>query len=771
MNDIDFHDNSQDESKPLPDAVRAAWRTYVRLCTISSDHAVGQKSSKEYPRLLSMPEIRRVSMVPCKLERKPLRRLWWNSRRDNAASRVREAALWRGVAWRRRCFLAVLVMLQTGAAAWSLSKIFPYPWLDGFQTAVLALFAILFSWISFGFWTAVAGFLLLWKGRDRFGPRDLPRADGETLKSRTAVLMPICNEDVERACAGLEAVYGSVAATGGLAHFDFYVLSDTGDPEAVVEEEMAWAKSCSAVDGFGKIFYRHRKNNIKRKSGNIADFLRRWGAHYDHMVVLDADSLMSGETLVALAHLMENHPRAGIIQTIPVTVNRESLFARVQQFASHAYGPMLAAGLHYWQLGESAYWGHNAILRVEAFMRHCGLSRLPGGPPLGGEIMSHDFVEAALMGRAGYEVWLVRDLGGSYEETPPTLLDELKRDRRWCQGNMQHLRFLFADGIRAGHRALFVSGVMAYASALLWAIFLAFSSIEMALASMYAPNYFPNGPTLFPLWPEWHPERAFALLSATVAVLFLPKILALILITAKRRSRSFGGVCRLSASILLEILLSALLAPIRMWFHARFVLLTVLRRPIKWAPQRRADTETGWPEAIRDHGAATIFAGFWILGLFWVDHAASWWVVPVAVPLLFSAPLSVYTSSVRLGRALKKLGIFLIPEELEAPDIVNRLHAVLAERHAYRVNGFVFAALDRAALAVHGSLLRGKSPKSAPAVQRNRELLEKALSSGPKSLSAAERARLLKDVDSMAALHLGVARLGESSLWGKVGHG
>jgi membrane glycosyltransferase len=254
-------------------------------------------------------------------------------------------------------------------------------------------------------------------------------------------------------------------------------------------------------------------------------------------------------------------------------------------------------------------------------------------------------------------------------------------------------------------------------------------------------------------------------------VLFLPKVLALILITAKRRSRRFGGVCRLAASILLEILVSALLAPIRMWFHARFVLLTLLRRPIKWAPQRRSDTETDWPEAIRDHGPATVFAAFWILGLFWIDHAASWWALPVAVPLLLSAPLSVYTSSVRLGRGLKKLGILLIPEELDPPDIVKRLHAVLPNRQAYRVNGFVFAALDRAALAVHGSLLRGKSPKSPPAVERNRELLEKALTAGPKSLSAAERARLLKDVDSMAALHVGLARLGESPLWGKVGHG
>ena len=254
--------------------------------------------------------------------------------------------------------------------------------------------------------------------------------------------------------AGLEATYRSLGATGRLEEFDFYVLSDTRDPERQVEEEAAWADVCRAVDGFGRIFYRHRRNNIKRKSGNIADFLRRWGRNYEYMVVFDADSVMAGSTLVRLVGLMDAHPAAGIIQTVPTMVNRETLYGRVQQFASRAYGPMLAAGLHFWQLGESYYWGHNAILRVEPFMRHCALSRLPGRPPFGGEILSHDFVEAALMGRSGGEVWIAYDLPGSYEESPPTLLDELKRDRRWCQGNLQHSRLLFADGIRAGHRAI-----------------------------------------------------------------------------------------------------------------------------------------------------------------------------------------------------------------------------------------------------------------------------------------------------------------------------
>jgi len=499
--------NSTESSPPNalkrpPAAAAAAWRAYTRLAELTrcgNGEAGAHQHVTDYSRLWSMPEIHRLSMRPCRVERNPLRRMRRRSRAsDEAGARNRRqaAGVWRQTAVRRRWLLATLMLIQTGAAGWSLAKIFPYPWINGLEFAILAVFSILFSWISFGFWTAVAGFFLLWRGHDRFRVDDLRIDNPAPLKSMTAILMPICNEDVERAFAGLEAIYRSLAATGSLSHFEFFVLSDTGDPEKVVEEEVAWARSCRALDGFGKIFYRHRKNNIKRKSGNIADFLRRWGANYDHMIVLDADSLMAGPTLVALARLMERHPNTGIIQTIPATVNRESLFGRMQQFANQAYGPMLAAGLHYWQLGESAYWGHNAILRVEAFIKHCGLSRLSGRPPLGGEIMSHDFVEAALMGRAGWEVWLARDLGGSYEETPPTLIDELKRDRRWCQGNMQHLRLLFADGFRAGHRALFLSGIMAYASALFWAIFLALSTTQMAVEAIYTPNYFPAGPSL-----------------------------------------------------------------------------------------------------------------------------------------------------------------------------------------------------------------------------------------------------------------------------------
>ena len=666
-----------------PAAAAAAWRAYTRLSGLTrrgNGDAEVPENIADYSRLWSMPEIRRVSMRPCRVERNPLRLMRRKSRASNEAeaqNRRRAAAVWRHAALRRRWVLTVLMLTQTGAAAWSLAKIFPYSWINGLEFALLAFFSILFSWISFGFWTAVAGFFVLWKGSNRFRIDDLRADSSAPLKSTTAVLMPICNEDVERAFSGLEAIYHSLAATGSLSHFDFFVLSDTGDPEKVVEEEVAWARSCRALDGFGKIFYRHRKNNIKRKSGNIADFLRRWGANYDHMVVLDADSLMAGATLVALARLMERHANAGIIQTIPATVNRESLFARMQQFAGQAYGPMLAAGLDYWQLGESAYWGHNAILRVEAFIKHCGLSRLSGRPPLGGEIMSHDFVEAALMGRAGWEVWLACDLDGSYEEAPPTLLDELKRDRRWCQGNLQHLRLLFADGIRGGHRAIMAMGVVAYTSSLLWAAFLVLSTLAVAEKWLTLPVYFTTRHTLFPLWPQWRPELALALAGSTAVLLVLPKLLSVLLVVRARRSALFGSLPRLAASVVLEVVFSTLLAPVRMWFHAKFVVLTLLGRQIGWSSQVRTDAETRWRDAVRQHGTSTVVALAWLAGVAALHWSLVWWLLPLVLALALSVPVSVYSSRVTLGRAFRRRRLFMTPEETERPQLLAEVAEAL----------------------------------------------------------------------------------------------
>jgi membrane glycosyltransferase len=372
----------------------------------------------------------------------------------------------------------------------------------------------------------------------------------------------------------------------------------------------------------------------------------------------------------------------GIIQTAPTIVKRESLFARVQQFGSRVYGPLFSASLAFWQLGESYYWGHNAILRIAPFVRHCGLARLPGEAPLGGEILSHDFVEAALMGRAGLEVWLAHDLTGSYEESPPNILDELKRDRRWCQGNLQHLRLLCGDGIRFGHRAIMAMGIMAYASSFLWAIFLILSSAEVVVQTLTPPVYFSHTPSLFPRWPIWHPELAIALLTTTGLLLILPKFLSFALILKNREVAGFGGALRLAAGIALEIVFSTLVAPLRMWFHSKFVLLTLLGRQIKWSAQKRNDSETAWPEAVRQHGISTLTALAWMAAALYWNATLAAWLLPISISLLLAVPLSVYSSHLGVGRAVRRWQLFCIPEETVPPPVVQGLEKFLAKDNA-----------------------------------------------------------------------------------------
>jgi membrane glycosyltransferase len=478
---------------------------------------------------------------------------------------------WHPAGSHRRWFLLALVVIQTALATYFMAKVLPYHGADPLEVAILVLFAVLFSWVSAGFWTAMMGFLVLAKGGDRHLISRSAASDAPIdPAARTAVIMPICNEDVTRVFAGLRATYESLERTGELQHFDFIVLSDSGNPDLRTAEHDAWMEVCRAVGGFGRIFYRWRRHRVKRKTGNVADFCRRWGSKYRYMIVLDADSVMSGECLATLTRLMEANPGAGIIQTAPLAVGRDTLYARVQQFSTRVYGPLFTAGLHYWQLGESHYWGHNAIIRIKPFMEHCGLAPLPGKGPLSGEILSHDFVEAAVMRRAGWGVWIAYDLPGSFEELPPNLLDEVKRDRRWCQGNLMNFRLWMKQGFHAVHRAVFLTGIMAYVSAPLWFLFLLLSTAALAKHALVPPEYFTKPYQMFPTWPEWHPEKALALFSATATLLFLPKLASVLLLL--KDAKQYGGVVRLFISMLLEMTMSALLAPTRMLFHTKFVI-------------------------------------------------------------------------------------------------------------------------------------------------------------------------------------------------------
>ena len=469
------------------------------------------------------------------------------------------------------------------------------------------------------------------------------------------------------------------------------------------------------------------------------------------MVVMDADSVMTGACLSRLVQLMEANPNAGIIQTAPRAAGRDTLYARLQQFANRVYGPLFVAGLHFWQLGESHYWGHNAIIRTVPFIRHCALGRLPGRGSLSGEILSHDFVEAALMRRAGWAVWIAYDLPGSYEEMPPNLVEELQRDRRWCHGNLINFRLFLAQGFHVAHRAVFVTGAIAYVSSLFWLMFLLLSTLLLAQHALVEPEYFTQPHQLFPLWPEWRPDRALALFGATAAWLFLPKLLSVALVVAQG-AKQFGGVSRMLASMFAEWLFSMLLAPIRMLFHTQFVIVALTGWRTHWKSPPREDTATSWGTALRLHGWHTLLGMAWAGGVLWLNPSFLPWLLPVAGALMLSIPISVYSSSTRLGRKTRRLGLFLTPEESIPPAELRQVardmeHQPLTPRFADAVTGPACNAL----LCALGRT-RAKRPEAFR--RRRAKLIETALRRGPRALADSDKMALLDDPQALSQLHL-----------------
>ena len=543
------------------------------------------------------------------------------------------------------------------------------------QLVLVALFLLTVSWIALAFTSAVLGFLVLLR---RPGPPPLP----DRLATRTAVLMPVYNEATARTFAGVEAMHEAVAATGLGAQFDWFVLSDSTQGDAWIAEERAFLDLRARLGPGARLYYRHRPKNHHRKAGNIADFVTRWGGAYDHMLVLDADSLLSGECVVRLAAAMEADPDAGIVQSLPLIINRNTLFARLQQFAARIYGPVIATGLGHWSGRDGNYWGHNAIIRTAAFAQACGLPDLPGRPPFGGHVLSHDFVEAALIRRAGWDVYMLPTLQGSYEESPPSLIDVAVRDRRWAQGNLQHSRIIGAAGLHFASRQHFATGIAGYLASPFWLLQLVVG-IALALQTAYVkPEYFAQGLALYPVFPRFDPVRALQLFGLTMGILLAPKVLGLVLALLDAGTRrACGGAGRLLASAVLEILLSALLAPVAMVIQSGSVAGILLGRDTGWNPQRRDDGSIPWRAIVARHRWHTLLGLVAGVAAFAIATSLFLWMSPTILGLVLAIPISWASGHLGFGLALKRRGLLTTPEERDPPAIALRAGA-LAARNA-----------------------------------------------------------------------------------------
>ncbi len=539
--------------------------------------------------------------------------------------------------------------------------------------------------------------------------------------ARTALIMPICNEDVATVFAGLRATAESLAATGASSLFDIYVLSDTGDASLQAAEVRAWERlrellGDGPIGGGARLFYRHRKVRRRRKAGNVADFCRRWGRDYRYMVVLDADSIMHGDTLVSMVRLMEQNPRAGVVQTLPQGFGHGTAHARLQQFGNRVTGRLFALGMAYWQLGESHYWGHNAILRVAPFMQHCALAPLPGRGGLSGEIMSHDFVEAALMRRAGHEVWLAPELQGSWEQYPANLLEELQRDRRWCQGNLQNARLIAEPGLRPVHRAMLATGALSYLMAPVWLAFVALG-----------------------LWLDAATASSAALWVLTLLLLLMPRVLGVLAVRLKREQSQFGGSARLVGSAALELAMSAVQAPLRMLAHSVFVIGALTGLKLDWKSPAREAAAVAWRDAMQRIGMLALPA--LALALLALNSRGDWaapHMAPLLLPLLLAVPFTVLTGGPGLGGALRRIGLLSVPHERVLPralargaqreafvDLLPKRALVAAPlRPRMKVFGNGVMALATAALTAMVVLPRtAESPEVTPAVRAGQEVL------------------------------------------------
>lgn len=665
---------------------------------------------------------------------------------------------------RRTLFFGSVLIVNLVASLW-LADIF---WGMSYQKAhypTLALFVILNGLLVLGSFHAIFGAIDMLLGRKR-SVRISQLAAGKSgpLTSRHAVVIPVYNEDSIRVCARIEAIYRSIEATAHLDSFDFFILSDTRDLDLWVMEETAWTNLCRRLDGFGRIYYRRRKTNENRKAGNIGDFVRTWGGGYESMLVLDADSLMDGADIVKMTRVMETYPRLGILQTPPKLIRGSSIFTRLQQFAMRLYGPLFIRGLNFWQLGGGSYWGHNALIRVKPFSDFCELPALPGREPFGGRILSHDFVEAALMVTQGWEVWLAWDIEGTYEEAPPTLVDHLIRDRRWCQGNLQHMWLIFARKLPFSVRMHLFMGIMAYLGSTIWFLFLllgtwiAWDRTSSELSRLPFENYAAR-------WFGIDGTTQIIILTATIfGFLFLPKILAVTgaIFTPSIR-RSFGGMVPLIVGTSLETLVSILLAPSIMVAHTMMVLSIFLGRAVGWGNQNREADGTAWGDAIRIHAPQTLLGIAWtavavMIGVESGNHFGfAAWMSPILLGLLLAAPVSVLTSRSRYGQALLRRKVLATPEELFPPAVIRLADAATAavdpalDASLEARRGIVAAVVDPYVNGVHVSILEHTDLR-----EYEEALAERCLTLGPAGLSKEELTELLYLAPAMLLMHRAV---------------
>lgn len=604
-------------------------------------------------------------------------------RAKHALSHSKHGAAWKlivkGPAM-RLLFMAMLVIPSTALAGWSLYEIFLPNGLTNLEIVQIGLGLTLFAWLCMAFWTGIIGFVLQLLHIDPLSLSKKQKTPNKNmaLEARHAVVMPVYNEDTKRIMVGFEVCIRELMDSNSAANFDFFMLSDTRDAQKADAELRAFTRLQKRLGNYAsQVFYRRREQNLHRKVGNLKEFCERWGGNYEAMIVLDADSIMSKTRMIDLARRIEQNPDTALVQTIPMPVRQDTFFGRFVQFAAHLYSPMLATGLSFWQTDSANYWGHNAIIRIAPFMQHCGLPTLEGRAPFGGEILSHDFVEAALLRRTGWQAYLLTDTTGSYEEVPSNIVDYAIRDRRWVQGNIQHLGLLNVKGLKMANRLHFLFGAFAYMSSLILFCMLALGTADALIRATSVPEFFVSEYQLFPSWQVARQDMMMVTMWGTAALLFLPKLLGIVLALIQRRYQ-FGGAWSLVKGAAIELAMAILIAPLMMFYHSFFVLSVFVGHSVKWEAQEREGRKVPWKIAIKHTQLMSCIAVAWGVTTFYFTPSLFMWLLPVLIGMVLAAPVIHFSSSSEWGIAMRKMGIFVIDQEVNECTALKRLRVAMS---------------------------------------------------------------------------------------------
>ena len=575
---------------------------------------------------------------------------------------------------RRRWLVASLSTATVLAVVLAMYRLLGADGLNGFEALMLVFVALTKPHLALSLWSVVAGLVLLVVYRDEAAAAVAPLNEPGVLPltTKTAIVMPICEEDPGLVFRLLSTTVNLLDRTGEGDAFEVFLLSDTRDPKIAAEEARRFAAWRAQDLRPERLHYRRRDVNTDHKVGNLRAFGAAHGHRFDHMVVLDADSLMDGERIVRLARLMQANPRLGLIQTLVVGLPALSPFARFVQFGARQGLRPYIVGKTWWQGDEASYWGHNAIIRLAPYLEHCRVPRVPGPPPLGGEVLSHDHLEAVLMRRAGYGVHILPEEGGTFEDTPPTLPDFIKRELRWCFGNLQYLKLLHLPNLKAMGRVSLAMAALMYIGPFAWFGFIVTGALHLVALKLglAGPNLLP------PLDPASWGEVGFAdfitLYLVLMAMIFAVKIVGAVDLLVRREARAaHGGMGRVLPGLGLELVFGFVMAPAIGFAITVFITALFFGHRLQWSAQRRDGRSLSVADAWHSLWPQTM-AGAVLLALFAaLAPAVVPWALPLVGALLLSVPFAVLTSRLSLGRRLAARGIAAVPEELHPTDAVR----------------------------------------------------------------------------------------------------